>query len=66
MLDAMGAKFQLLWSVMYSSIRTLKKNSPYRMSFITITYTCFITSHHWEIWERKEQQQQQQQTFQAS
>ena len=54
MLDAMEAKFQFLWSVMYSSIRTLKKNSPNRISFITITYTCFITSHYAGIFTGKE------------
>ena len=64
MLDAMEAKFQFLWSVMYSSIRTLKKNYPYGISFITIMYTSFITSHHAGIFtgkEKKKQQQQQQQ-----
>ena len=68
MLDAMEAKFQFLWSVMYSSIRTLKKNSPYRISFTTIMYTSFITSHHAGIFtgkKKKQQQQQQQKTFQA-
>ena len=53
MLDAMEAKFQFLWSVMYSSIRTLKKNSPYRISFTTIMYTSFITSHHAGIFTEK-------------
>ena len=72
MLDAMEAKFQLFWSFMYSSIRTLKKNSPYRISFITIMYTSFITSHHAGIFTGKEKKttntnkiQQQQKTFQA-
>ena len=54
MLDAMEAKFQFLWSVMYSSIRTLKKNYPYGISFITIMYTSFITSHHAGIFTGKE------------
>ena len=53
MLDATEAKFQLLWLVMYSSISTLKKNSPYRIRFITEMYTCFITSHHTGIFTGK-------------
>mgnify|MGYP000488908111 CR=1 FL=1 len=61
MLDAMEAKFQFLWSVMYSSIRTLKKNYPYGISFITIMYTSFFTSHHTGIFTGKEKKQQQQQ-----
>ena len=69
MLDAMEAKFQFLWSVMYSSIRTLKKNYPYGISFITIMYTSFITSHHAGIFtgkEKKKQQQQQQKNIPGS
>ena len=62
MLDAMEAKFQFLWSVMYSSIRTLKKNYPYGISFITIMYTSFITSHHAGIFTGKEKKQKNKKT----
>ena len=54
MVDAMVAKFQFLWSVMYSSYEEFEeKLSLYRISFIAVTYTCFITSYHTGIFTGK-------------
>ena len=46
MLDAMEAKFQFLWLVMYSSCQEFEEELYLKYKFIYLTYTYFATSHH--------------------